>query len=136
MKRHVCAKTTTDPITVNVTNQVNVPQIIDFCQTFSGWSSGWVIPRRRANRKGKWTAIPLTKLAKVSTPRQGLRFALWRMRNYLDRLHDQYGRKLWTVTPIEKTTKNFFNKETGFSTYHRVFSFTARRNKTDFIGGA
>lgn len=124
----------TKPIVTKTSdNHVGLPQQLDFKQSWSYWTRGWVIPKVRENGKA-WRAVSDKLILEVCKHR-GLLFAIYRIHNRINRLHDQYGRKIWTVSEIKPEKIVIQNKRLGIPLRYTVISFSAKRNPLDMTGG-
>jgi len=103
-------------------NLATIQNIVCFRQTFNQYSKNWVVPLRLMD-DGKWAPISKEGLSLIVTKKDGYRFALWRMRDVMVGIKDEYKRPVWKVNPI--STRYVTIKDVKYSIYqfdcHRIF---------------
>lgn len=86
-------------------NQVNEPQMVEFRQTLNTYTKQWCVPKKKEG--DKW--IPIINLKYVITKREGIGYALWRLRALMIKLkcvtHNQL---VWDCSKITKTRRGVY----------------------------
>lgn len=89
-----------------MTNQVNQVQTGEFRQTLNTYTKQWCVPKRKMGKK--WG--PINNLKCVVHKRDGISYALWRVRDLVLRIKcTTHNQQAWKCDKITKTKRGVYN---------------------------
>ena len=89
-----------------MTNQVNQVQTGEFRQTLNTYTKQWCVPKRKMGNK--WG--PINNLKCVVHKRDGISYALWRVRELVLRIRcTTHNQQAWKCDKITKTKRGVYS---------------------------
>ena len=87
-------------------NQANQPQMVEFRQTLNTYTKQWCVPKKKEGNK--W--VPIINLKYVVTKKDGISYALWRLRTLMMKLKcDTHNQPVWDCSKVGLTKKGIYS---------------------------